>query len=50
MIRDKKGMENLVADHLSRIENNREGQPIERPIDDSFLDESLYAIEMTTIE
>ena len=49
-IRDKKGVENLIADHLSRIEKDGEEQPTERPIDDSFSDESLYAIEMATIE
>ena len=43
---DKKCVENLVADHLSRIENNREEQSMKRPIDDSFLDESLYAMQM----
>ena len=49
-IRDKKSVENFVTDHLSRIENNGEEQPMERLIDDSFSDESLYAIEMTTFE
>ncbi|RDX93077.1 Retrovirus-related Pol polyprotein, partial [Mucuna pruriens] len=39
-IRDKKGVENLVADHLSKIE--REDNPM--PIRDEFLDEQLLHI------
>ncbi|XP_078163505.1 uncharacterized protein LOC144558538 [Carex rostrata] len=40
-IRDKKGTENLVADHLSRIKP----EPNEDlPIDDSFADEQLYQV------
>jgi len=45
-IRDKMGVNNLVVDHLSMIENNREEKLMGNPIDDSFSDESLYAIEM----
>ena len=44
-IRDKKGSENLVADHLSRLEGLREivgGD--EMPINDYFVGESLYAV------
>jgi len=37
-IRDKKGVENLVADHLSRIEQEGEDSN-EIPIDDAFPDE-----------
>ncbi|RDX89350.1 Retrovirus-related Pol polyprotein, partial [Mucuna pruriens] len=43
-IRDKKGAENLVADHLSQIE--RESDPI--PIRDEFPDEQLLQINATT--
>ncbi|CAM8901295.1 unnamed protein product [Rhodiola kirilowii] len=39
-IRDKKGIENTVADHLSRIVKEEE----EGHITESFLDEHLYAI------
>ena len=46
-IRDKKGVENLVTDHLPRTENNGEEQPTKRQIDDSFLDDS--PIELATI-
>ena len=40
-IKDKKGTENLVADHLSRLE----GASNEDPVNDGFLDEKLLAIE-----
>ena len=40
-IKDKKGIENLVADHLSRLE----GPSKEIQINDDFLDEQLLAIE-----
>ena len=41
-IRDKKGAENVVADHLSRLqyEDMEEGLPI----DDSFPDDKLLAV------
>jgi len=39
-------VENLVVDHLSIIEKNREEQPMESPIDDSFSDKCLYAMEL----
>jgi len=41
-IKDKKGTENLVADHLSRL--TIESKEEDMPIDDSFLDEQLYAV------
>jgi len=42
-IKDKAGMTNVVADHLSRL--GPEANPIEEiPIDDSFPDEHLLAI------
>ena len=40
-IRDKKGVENVVADHLSRIPNSPYN---ELPINEDFLDENLLAI------
>ncbi|RDX95316.1 Retrovirus-related Pol polyprotein from transposon 17.6, partial [Mucuna pruriens] len=43
-IRDKKGVENSVADHLSRIE--RESEPM--PIRDKFPDEQLLHIQTST--
>jgi len=41
-IRDKKGVENLVADHLSHIEQEENSN--EFPIDDAFPDEYLLSI------
>ncbi|RDY12233.1 Retrovirus-related Pol polyprotein, partial [Mucuna pruriens] len=43
-IRDKKGAENSVADHLSRIE--RESEPM--PIRDEFHDEQFLHVKTTT--
>ncbi|RDX87586.1 Tf2-6, partial [Mucuna pruriens] len=43
-IRDKRGAENLVVDHLSRIE--RESNPM--PIQDEFLDEQLLQVSKIT--
>ncbi|RDY03923.1 Retrovirus-related Pol polyprotein, partial [Mucuna pruriens] len=43
-IRDKKGAENAVADHLSRIE----GESEQLPIRDEFPDEQLLHIKMAT--
>jgi hypothetical protein len=40
-IRDKKGVENVVADHLSRI--NR-GQDDKEPIEDKMRDDHLYRV------
>ena len=40
-IKDKKGTENLVADHLSRLE----GASDEVQVNDDFSDEQLLAIE-----
>ena len=42
-IKDKKGTENLVADHLSRLEGPRD----EIHVNDDFPDEQLIAIEDT---
>ena len=43
-IKDKKGNENVVADHLSRLEANK---GIEDPVEikESFLDEQLLVME-----
>ena len=42
-IRDKQGLENQVADHLSRLENG--GQDGSSPIiSESFLDEQLFVV------
>ena len=40
-IKDKKGTENLVADHLSRLEGARD----DIPVNDEFPDEKLFTIE-----
>ncbi|GJR05624.1 putative nucleotidyltransferase, ribonuclease H [Tanacetum coccineum] len=40
-IRDKKGAENLAADHLSRLENHETKEVNEVEIDDRFPDESI---------
>ena len=40
-IKDKKGTENLVADHLSRLEGAKD----DVPVNDEFPDEKLFAIE-----
>ena len=40
-IKDKKGTENLVADHLSRLEGTKD----DVPVNDKFPDEKLLAIE-----
>ncbi|CAL8167112.1 unnamed protein product [Prunus armeniaca] len=44
-IRDKKGSENVVADHLSRLvdENHGDGQIL--PLNESFPDEKLFVIQ-----
>ena len=43
-IRDKKGSENVVADHLSRLE--REEDPSKQPlIDDNFPDEFILSLK-----
>ena len=41
-IRDKKGAENVVADHLSRLETEQEDK--QEPIKELFPDEMLFAI------
>ena len=46
-IRDKKGVENVVADHLSRLENSEEGCEKESSIKEEFPDEYLFSIHIT---
>ncbi|KAI3509271.1 hypothetical protein L1887_24431 [Cichorium endivia] len=41
-IKDKKGAENAVADHLSRLELHKDVRSL--PIDDSFPDDKLFAV------
>jgi hypothetical protein len=43
-IRDKKGSENVVADHLSRLLHEEEED--ELPLNENFLDEQLFAVEV----
>jgi len=40
-IKDKKGIENVVADHLSGL---REANEDEFPLDDSFTDDQLFLL------
>jgi hypothetical protein len=44
-IRDKKGNENVVADHLSRLLHEEEEED-ELPLNENFPDEQLFAIEL----
>ncbi|GKC04578.1 reverse transcriptase domain-containing protein [Tanacetum coccineum] len=37
IIRDKKGAENLTADHLSRLENHHQGDPEKEEINETFM-------------
>jgi hypothetical protein len=43
-VKDKKGSENVVVDHLSRL---REPNEKELPLDDSFLDDQLFSLVQT---
>ena len=48
-IRDKKGTENVVADHLSRLENlDLDALAEKKPINEEFLDESLFSIDFAS--
>nr|GEU33980.1 hypothetical protein [Tanacetum cinerariifolium] len=44
-IQDKKGVENLAVDHLSRLENPNIGELTEEEIKDKFLDEHLMILK-----
>ncbi|GKF12647.1 reverse transcriptase domain-containing protein [Tanacetum coccineum] len=46
IIRDKKGAENLAADHLSRLENPYKGDLVEMEMNDNFPHESLNMISL----
>ena len=46
-IRDKKGVENVVADYLSRLENEDEGFEKESSIKEEFPDEYLFSVNIT---
>ena len=43
-IKDKKGIKNVVADHLSRLRETNEN---ELPLDDSFSDDQLFLLAQT---
>ncbi|GJR66009.1 reverse transcriptase domain-containing protein [Tanacetum coccineum] len=45
-IRDKKGAENLAADHLSRLENPHQGDLVDMEMIDNFPHESLNMISL----
>ncbi|GJR99769.1 reverse transcriptase domain-containing protein [Tanacetum coccineum] len=45
-IRDKKGVENLAADHLSRLENPYQGDRVGMQLNDNFPYESLNMISL----
>ncbi|GKA23354.1 reverse transcriptase domain-containing protein [Tanacetum coccineum] len=45
-IRDKKGVENLAADHLRRLENPHQGDLVGMEMNDKFPHESLYMISL----
>jgi len=44
-IRDQSGAQNLVANHLNRIERSEDADPL--PMRDDFLDESLLTISVS---
>lgn len=43
-IKDKKGSENIVADHLSRLFHDEEGSEV--PLNENFPDEQLFALDV----
>ena len=44
-IRDKKGTENVMADHLSKLLTSLRNKGVcDLPIDDSFSDDHLFAL------
>ena len=44
-IKDKKGSENVVADHLSRLKLKQDGKEEDKPIKELFPDEMLLEIQ-----
>ena len=46
-IRDKKRVENVVADHLSRLENSKEGFEKESSIKEEFPNKYLFSVHIT---
>ena len=46
-IRDKKGVKNIVTDHLSGLENSEEGFEKESSIKEEFPDEYLFSVHIT---
>jgi hypothetical protein len=46
-IKDKKGSENVVVDHLSRLLHDEEGN--ELPLNENFPNEQLFAIDAQLI-
>ena len=46
-IKDKKGSENVVADHLSRLVHGSKEEEDILPLKDSFLDEQLFMLNTT---
>ena len=46
-IRDKKGVENVVVDHLSRLENSEGGLEKESSIKEEFPDEYLFSVHIS---
>ncbi|XP_057790883.1 uncharacterized protein LOC131007994 [Salvia miltiorrhiza] len=47
-IRDRRGCENVVADHLSRLENPVEGENANVPINENFPDEQILQVKAHT--
>ena len=45
-IRDKKGIENIVADHLSRLKSEESQKAEGEEIKDTFLDELLFILQI----
>lgn len=48
-IRDTKGTENVIADHLSRLENEEKAQGAECPIGEDFPDEQLFKLDVVGV-
>ena len=48
-IRDKKGSKNVIADHLSKLDNMEEDCDEESSIKAEFSDEYLYSLNLSNI-